>query len=411
VLATPSIVTKYSIAPDQIDTVSGQYHSLTLKVTTDFANPPNAAMLTRNQHAVGAYFNAVQLAGSSPALAATVKQIVSRTTAEQLQSTYDTLSPAGYTLPVVTLFGNSVDFSNAMMSCKQASGHDNGNYHFVSEGQCGWFAISAGSQRHDATDTQFGFHRDSTSIAGGVQIAASDHWHIGFSASSGDERIIADRQSSSTAQTIDGSTTQLGIVTKANFDNNTIVLGITGGHGGYSATRNALLETQATGKQSMSFYTAQLRLSHTFDHVGWYWRPILDTRWMNLRRDAFSEQGAGGNNLDVAASTDAFAFVQPAIEFGKDVHSSSDLLRFYARAGVAKMISGSNVSVTASLQGAPTGVAPFTVYQSMDKAVVDLATGLDVITQQGMVLRFGYDGQLSSHGSRYGMNVKLSVPF
>src|SRR6185369_13498318 len=122
VIATPSIVTRYSVAPGDYDVVSGKYQDLILKVTTDFSNTPTGAALTRNQHAVGAYFNAVQLGGSSSALAATVKHIVSSATGEQLQSTYDALSPAGYALPVVTLFGNNVDFSNAMMSCKQVNG-------------------------------------------------------------------------------------------------------------------------------------------------------------------------------------------------------------------------------------------------------------------------------------------------
>jgi len=310
-------------------------------------------------------------------------------------------------LPVVALFGSNNEFSNAMMSCRQASG----DFHFSSEGQCGWFAASAGSQRHDATNTQIGFQRDSTSIAGGVQIAANEHWHIGIGAAAGDERIVADRQSLSTAQTIDGNTTQLGVIAKGTFDNNSIVFGVNGGHGGYSSTRSTLLNGLAINHQSMRFYAAQLRLSHTFDHVGWYWKPMLDTRWIHLSRDAFSEQGAGSNNLEVKASVDTFTFVQPAIEFGKDVTAATDLLRFYTRVGASKLVSGTNVAVTATLQGAPASVMPFAVYQELDRAVFDLATGLDVITQKGIVLRIGYTGQISNRGSQYGGNVKLSVPF
>jgi hypothetical protein len=340
-------------------------------------------------------------------LSSTVNRIITSADGDQLKQAYDALSPAGYGVSIFTLLNANTSFTNSMLSCKQ-NGGDN---HFVREGQCGWFAVNAGEQRQSTTTSDFGFNSTGYSVSGGLQFALNSEWHAGFGIANSNDYILVDRPDLSRAQSIDGRTTQAGLVVKGTFGNNLVAFNVSGGNGHFSSTRATLFDTTATSQQSISFYSALLRVAHTIDNASWYWRPLLDTKIQKTRFGDFQEQGAGANNLNVVAHSDTFVVVEPAMEMGRDFHQSESVLRLFARAGVARLVSGGSVTLNATLQGAPQSVAPFAANQSTDKTVADLAAGVDVITSSGLVLKVGYEGQLSSHGSQYSMNAKLSIPF
>ncbi|MGH8186277.1 MAG: hypothetical protein ACREUC_06915, partial [Steroidobacteraceae bacterium] len=86
-VVAPSIIAQYALT-----TLSNT--QLALSLTTDFApDPGGSVQLTANEVAVGNYFNAVQLAGSSPALGPTVAGLLQVTDLSQLGSIYQLMSP------------------------------------------------------------------------------------------------------------------------------------------------------------------------------------------------------------------------------------------------------------------------------------------------------------------------------
>jgi outer membrane autotransporter protein len=170
--------------------------------------------------------------------------------------------------------------------------------------------------------------------------------------------------------------------------------------------------TVATGKQKIDFLSSHLRAAYAFDFGDWYLRPLLDFGVSRTRLGAFSESGAGAANLNVQQQTETYVSVQPALEFGTEwAQSGGTLIRPFTALGVTHYLSGNNPQITASLQGVPAGVAPFTVNGEMDKTFGNLTLGVDFLARDGKNVRVSYDGQFSDHTESHAFSVKLSLPF
>jgi outer membrane autotransporter protein len=205
---------------------------------------------------------------------------------------------------------------------------------------------------------------------------------------------------------------QGGVVVKGNYGNLTMAASIAGGHGDYDSTRLAFNGAVASSEQAVDSISAQLRVAYAFDRTRWYWRPMLDLNYADVRRDAFVETGAGVYNLQIQAGDDTFVTVQPQIEAGYDMPVfEGGLARWYARLGVTQYLTDAAVDVSATMAGAPVGVTPLTVTQSLDETLGDVGLGVDLFSAGGMVLRIGYNGQFSSHSATHGGMVKFSIPF
>jgi outer membrane autotransporter protein len=126
---------------------------------------------------------------------------------------------------------------------------------------------------------------------------------------------------------------------------------------------------------------------------------------------AFREQGADGANISARSGRDTYVSLQPGLEFGREFATADGtLLRPYGRVGITHFTAGT-ASVTASLQGAPVGTAPFVTENRMNRTYGDLALGIDVLSANGTVFRLGYTGQFSSHSKDHSATLKLAVPF
>jgi uncharacterized protein with beta-barrel porin domain len=87
------------------------------------------------------------------------------------------------------------------------------------------------------------------------------------------------------------------------------------------------------------------------------------------------------------------------------------LVRPRLKLGLVHFFSGNEPEVSATLQGAPAGVRPFTVRGGMDKTYATVDAGLDLLDQAGKVLRLSYIGQFSDHTRSHGGSLRLSIPF
>jgi outer membrane autotransporter protein len=144
-----------------------------------------------------------------------------------------------------------------------------------------------------------------------------------------------------------------------------------------------------------------------------YIRPMLGLGVSYVSRDAYEESGAGGANLRVEKASDTFVSLHPAIEFGGEssVGGEGTLLRHFVRVGMTQFLGSNERQVTASLEGAPSGIQPFTVTTRSEKTFADLAIGVDILRKSGTTVRLEYSGQFSNNSTTHALGVKIAMPF
>jgi uncharacterized protein with beta-barrel porin domain len=78
---------------------------------------------------------------------------------------------------------------------------------------------------------------------------------------------------------------------------------------------------------------------------------------------------------------------------------------------MTRYLTDNDRQITASLEGAPAGVEPFTVTTRSDRTYGDLSLGIDVLKRQGSAMRLDYTGQFSRHSTAHTVSAKFSLPF
>src|SRR5690606_26254538 len=117
-----------------------------------------------------------------------------------------------------------------------------------------------------------------------------------------------------------------------------------------------------------------------------YLKPLLDVGVTHVAYGGYTEAG-GPLALDVAASSDWFVSIAPALELGGELAIGDDsALRPFARFGLG-MVVGNSPSVSAGLVGAPDQAGSFTTGEQIDDLVYDLAVGIDLVRNNGFNLR------------------------
>ena len=86
-------------------------------------------------------------------------------------------------------------------------------------------------------------------------------------------------------------------------------------------------------------------------------------------------------------------------------------MRPFGAAGATHYFSGTNPRITAQFQGAPAGVAPFTITGEMDGNYTEVGAGIDILAKDGKVLRVAYGGQFHADTRTDAVTLKLSIPF
>jgi hypothetical protein len=373
-----------------------------LGLSVDFA--PSG--LNRNETAIGRYFNAVQYAGSSRALAPIVSAIVALPEVSDLAHAYDRLSPEVYTTTQVAMLLSEQRFTNALFSCRVREGE----FRFAREGECVWFDVYANWLDSDATHENFGFDQRTISATGGMQKVIADDWRLGVAISYEDSTYDVEDLAE-----IDGGAIRAGVTLKRLFDATTVAAALTGGGGMYDATRFVNFPDpgiRAHGDQDIYFVGAQLRVAHDFEQGDWYVRPMLDGGVTYITFDGFEESDAGAANLRVKGRNETYVSVRPALEVGGEiVTGDGTLVRPRALVGVTQFLSGGDPEVAAQLEGAPAGVSPFIVKQDFDETYLNVEVGVDVLTKGGTTVRAGYLAQFSDHTDSNAVMLKVSMPF
>jgi hypothetical protein len=395
--SAPSVIINHQLLfPNATDAV--------LRTNIDFA--PKGIGINGNQAAIGDYINRIQLAGGSPGFASTVAQLIALPDASSFKAAYNQFNPEVFSGPQGKTFLSNMDFSNAMLSCRERAGE----YRFVREGQCRWMRFTGRNLERKTTSSNLGFDEVTLGFAGGMQWQISDHFHVGFGLSY--ENSDLDVRGLSETE---GDQLQGGLILKGRYGGTILSAAISGGFGWYDSVRFVNLPTPgniARSDQGIGFVSTHLRLAQVFEQSNWYLLPMVDAGVTYVNIGGFDEVGAGVLNLLVAGHSETYFNLQPALEIGAEFSlDDGTLIRPFIKGGINQFLGDPTPEVTAVFQGAPAGVAPFTVAGDIDTTFGEVTVGLDFMDVSGAVLRLNYEGRYSSNTEQHGGSLKVLVPF
>lgn len=377
-------------------------NEIAVRSSIDFA----PATLGFNARQIGKQVNAIQNAGGSSSFAPYAASLIAQPDNASLNVAYEKLGPGALGSLSSLSMTSSLDFQEAMHSCRQREGE----YRFIHEGECRWLRFGGSVRDQEREALNPGYKLNALTIAGGAQREVGEDTHLGFGLS----YVRSDLNS--VFSDVEGDRFEAGVILKRRYGATRISGSLSAGYGHYDSRRLVDLATpglHALGKPDLWSASLLGKISHdlvTGDNS--YVRPMVGVGVTRVLRNAYGESGAGGANLQVEKEWDTFVSLHPAIEFGGE-HALEDstLLRPYLRLGLTRFLSDNDRHITASLQGAPAGVEPFTVVTKSDSTYADVSLGLDVLTKKGATVRLDYTGQFSSHSSANAVWVKLSMPF
>ncbi|UCV28774.1 autotransporter outer membrane beta-barrel domain-containing protein [Ferribacterium limneticum] len=365
------------------------------------------ASLGNNGRQIGAHLNAILAAGGSSSLAPYIAALVSMPDEARLRIAYEKLGPGALGTTTTAATTSSLAFNDAMHSCRQRDG----DYRFIREGECSWVRFGGSIRDQERNDQNPGYRQDVVTMAGGFQKAVRENLHLGFGASYQQSAL------NSVFSDVNGERFEGGMILKQRYDATRLSLSFSAGYGHYNTRRLVDLVAPGTYAQARpTLWSSSLhgRISHDImASENAYIRPMLGLGVSYVSRDAYEETGAGGANLRVEKANDTFVSLHPAIEFGGEnsVGGEGTLLRHYVRVGMTQFLGSNERHVTASLEGAPSGVQPFTVTTKSKKTYADLAIGVDILRKSGTTIRLEYTGQFSNNSSTNAIGVKVAMPF
>ncbi|NTV69665.1 MAG: hypothetical protein HGA71_05900 [Azonexaceae bacterium] len=369
----------------------------------DFS-PPSLGL---NARQIGAHLNAIQMAGGSAGIAPVIAALVNLPGEASLRTAYEKLGPGALGNQAGTAVAASLGFNDAMHSCRQYEG----DYRFVREGECSWFRLSGSIRDQERTDLNAGFKQDALTLAGGLQKAIRPDLHLGFGLSYQKSML------NSIYSNIDGERFEGGLILKHRDGATRVSASLSAGYGHFNTLRLVDIvspDVHASSKQDLWSASLQGRISHDImSSDSAYVRPMLGLGVSYVTRNGYIESGAGGANLNVAKEQDTFVSLQPAVEFGGEsgIGDEGTLLRHFIRVGATHFLGSNERHITASLEGAPAGIEPFTVVSRSDRTYGDLALGIDILRKSGATVRLEYNAQFSANSVTNAIGIKLAMPF
>ena len=395
-IAPSSPIVTYALAYPSSNEIAVSSH-------VDFA----PSSLGYNARQIGAHLNAIQIAGGSTSMAPFIAALIKLPDEASLRTAYDKLSPSALGNLAEAAVAASLGFNDAMHSCRQYDG----DYRFIREGECSWFRLGSSINDQERTDLNAGFTQNALTLAGGLQKAIRPDLHLGFGLSYQKSRL------NSTYSDIDGERFEGGVILKHRDGATRVSASLSAGYGHFNTQRLVDIVSpgvRAASKQDVWSSSLQGRVSHDImSGESAYVRPMLGLGVSYVTRNGYSENGAGGANLNVAKEHDTFVSLQPAMELGGEFGVGGDgmRLRHFVRIGLTHFLGSNERHVTASLEGAPTGVEPFTVISLGDQTYGGLALGIDILRKSGMTVRIEYNGQFSANSTTNAIGIKLAMPF
>lgn len=313
----------------------------------------------------------------------------------------DRLTPEPYLAQSQAALWSSLGFTNSLFSCPLPSSEVS----LMGEGSCYWLRPSGHVATFGAHDGYAGFKESAAGLTGGVQGEFARNWYLDVGA--GYERSSIDTDTSSA----NGNVFHGGAALKYIRDNWLIAGSVSGSLARYDTSRYDIPTAgTATAYADTSTLDLRLRFAYAFGTPAFYVKPLVDFDAVGLWRGAIDESGAGTLNLHVQSQNDWVTSAAPAVEIGTQWQQGGYTWRPYVRAGV-RFLNKDSLSATASFEGTPAGIAPFTITSPLDQTLAEVTTGFDVWKGKNYSLRLSYDGRFSSHTSSNGGSLEVRAAF
>ncbi|EPX75598.1 autotransporter outer membrane beta-barrel domain-containing protein [Salipiger mucosus] len=313
------------------------------------------------------------------------------------------LSGEVYALNQYSSLQGSLRLGDTLMSCAE----DTGAYRFISEGQCGWLMIGQSQFLQRESRNRMGVEETTFSLAGGIQVGASNGWSFGTAFSYEDRELTADGMMSS-----EGDVFQLGGVAKRQFGPALFAASLAVGHGKFDIERNSFLGDRAKGSQDIWTVSGQVRGEYLMERGNWYAKPRLDLGVDVVLADDIRESGAAGFNHNIDDSSDTYFNLQPAVEFGGEWKSEGGTVyRPSMTLGMTKYFGNGAPDIHSLFDSSHDGASRFRVSTEFDKTYADVGLGLKVLAKNGLMVDAGAFGSLSESSEKYGANLRLSYEF
>ncbi|AXK82305.1 autotransporter domain-containing protein [Pseudolabrys taiwanensis] len=313
----------------------------------------------------------------------------------------DRLTPEAYLAQSQAALWSSFSFANSLFSCPLSSSQAS----LMGEGNCYWLRPSGHVATFGGHDGYSGFKESAAGLTGGVQGEFAPNWYL--DAGAGYERSSIDTDTSSA----NGNIFHGGAALKYIRDNWLVAGSVSGSLARYDTSRYGIPTAgTAAGNADTGTLDLRLRFAYAFGTLAFYVKPHIDFDAVGLWRGGINESGAGALNLNVRSQNDWVLSAAPAVEIGTQWQQDGYTWRPYVQAGV-RFLNKDDFRATASFEGAPASIAPFTVTSPLDQALAEVSAGFDVWKGKNLSLRVSYDGRFSSHSSSNGGSLEARAAF
>jgi hypothetical protein len=411
-------VTVFSAAGGTTDDGLGLISSPALHTSLLFPNANDVAVvayidfmpasmgLNHNQTDLANYLNRAAAAGS-PGLNSLLLALVNGpANMTEYRSALNQLLPAVFLNSETTSMLSSAEFSNDLFSCNIRG---TGNA-FIRQDECVW--VRPKSRRFDSegTSQNIGYDDRATGLSAGAQFRFAPDWFatIALGYERGNTETSAGAKSESDHY-------QAGLGLKYQTGSWLFAGAVSGGIAQFETMRTiAFPEFASVVAQSdpdIRFVTGQLRAAYLSDFGSWYAKPLVDMRVTYLDRDAVTETGGGSANLWVSGSSETTFSISPAVEFGTEYAIGlGTAMKPFLKTGVT-YVADTHSSLTAGFVGSAPGVTGFTIDSNMDDLYADIEAGVQIFTQDGSSLSFGYKEMVSEDTRQNSVFAKGTMKF
>ncbi|MEO1244214.1 MAG: autotransporter outer membrane beta-barrel domain-containing protein [Pseudomonadota bacterium] len=390
----PSVVVTYDLLESS--------NALDLAYAVDFS--PTG--LGDNRTSTGDYFNRVQLAGSTEALADTIIRLVAIGELEEYRNVMTQLSPEIYAEQQAQTLASAQSFlRNVRERCTTGDAYSN-----EAEDECVWLRYDVqdmdrdgglGSPQITGDGRRYAFgwqYRRPDDSLYGIGVALDDTDFSGF-----DERW-----------TTQGRSWQLSAIGELPMRNNqAMVLQAGLGQTSYE-TRRRLDVTEAYLAEADSdvvFLSGQIGFLDRRTMGRFRFEQGVDFGFAHLRGNSLSETGASEQNLIVDGRSDNYFWVKPSVEVSTgSILNNNVKWEVFGRAGLQHYISDPNTTSIGRLSGGPVGTAGMGNEADLDSTHGIFGIGLRA-TSGNLRFSLSYEADESSNRSVNGVNGKLIFTF
>ncbi len=321
-----------------------------LDYNVDF-NPPGSNF-GRNLLEVGGYFNNIQKAGSSAALAPTIIQLLYAPNLGVYRELLSQLGPDFYGEQQAEQLRASQRFGETMMN--------GGSSRYALKERTIWFDFIGSNTLHSAYDDYKTVRQQTLGFALGFEEMISAHWSAGLAVSFEDNSANGYQG----RWNANGNSERMGAVLRYKNNGNELAALVSYGWNSMDSTRVGQVTTpfNANASRDMQTLTAMVRAAHEFIHEDFYFRPQLDLGVTQLSAGAATENGAGATNLALQGYNEVHAWVRPAVTVRKAIIvTSGTRISLHTEFGYQYFLNGNDTYVRAGFAGAPSGADKMTV--------------------------------------------------